>query len=109
MKNTVRVKIRIIALLLLTAALSLLLVAFNAYSSKLQYEINNINAKTQENSYKAANLQVKIQSATNVNNLEDRAFEMGLVYPTFDNIVCLKSSEDTVTDLAMALRQNGNH
>ena len=106
MKYTLKFKIKIIALLLLIAALSLLLIGFNAYSSELQYDINKINAKAQESSYKIANLQVKIQSATNVNNLEDRAFEMGLIYPSFDNILCLKTSEETVSDLAMALRQN---
>lgn len=109
MKYSAKVRTKIIVLLIIAAMICIMLVFSNAYSSKLQYEINQINAKAQESSYKIANLQVKIQSATNVNNLESRAFEMGLVYPSFDNIVSLKSSDDLVTDLAMALRQNANN
>lgn len=109
MRYSAKVRRNIILLLILTAIICILLVFSNAYSSKLQYEINQINAQAQENSYKIANLRVKIQTATNVNNLESRAFEMGLVYPSFDNIVSLKSSDDLVTDLAMALRQNANN
>ena len=106
MKSTLKIRVKVIALFVLTAAVCLLLVAFNAYSSQLQYEINDLNAQSQENSFKIANLKVKIQSATNVNNLEERAFEMGLVYPDFSNMAVLKTSEEPITDLAMALKQN---
>lgn len=106
MKNQKGFRAKLIAIFVMTALVCVMFVACNAYSSKLQYEINKINAQAQESSYKIANLQVKIHSATNVNNLESRAMEMGLVYPDFEKIITLKSGEETITDLATALRQN---
>ena len=106
MKNLSMNKIKIVICLFAAAAVGLLLVGFNAYSSKLQYEINMINAQTAEKSYEIANLEVKIESATNVNNLEERALELGLIYPDFDRIITIKSTEGVVHDFASALMQN---
>jgi len=97
---------RIVVIMLLTAMVCIAYVGFNAYSSKLQYEINKINSEIQMTEYKLANLEVKIESATNVDSLEARALEMGLIHPGFDRIITLKSAETQLTDFAMALKQN---
>ena len=99
-------KAKIIIIMILTAAICVLYVGLNAYSSKLQYEINKLNSEIQITSYKAANLEVKIQSATNVNNLEGRAMELGMIYPGFDRMVTIRNAESQPVDFAMALKQN---
>ena len=106
MRSIFKSKAQIVIFLVLIAVVCVLQVGLNAYSSKLQYEINKINSEIQITSYKAANLEVKIQSATNVNNLEGRALEMGLIYPDFDRIITVKSAETKPTDFAAALKQN---
>lgn len=106
MQSILKSRTKLIAILLAIAFVSLMLVGLNAYSSQLQYEINSVNSAIQESNYKIATLEVKIKSATNVANLEDRALAMGLVYPGFDNIVYLHESQESMQDFATALRQN---
>ena len=106
MKAIVKNKVKIIIIMILTAIVCISYVGLNAYSSKLQYEINKINSDIQITSYKAANLEVKIQSATNVRNLENKALEMGLIYPDFIRIVTIKSADTQLNDFATALKQN---
>lgn len=106
LKNKKKMVALTIMALVVTAALSIGLVALNAYSSKLQYQINSINNETQASDYRIANLQVKIKTATNVANLEDRAIQMGLVYPGFSNIVYVKDTGAGVQDFATALKLN---
>ena len=106
MKALFKNKVKIIIIMILTAVVCISYVGLNAYSSKLQYEINKINSEIQMTSYKAANLEVKIQSATSISTLEDKALEMGLIYPGFDRIVTIRNAETQPRDFAAALKQN---
>jgi len=109
MNALLRARNKLIVILLIIAIVCIGIVALNAYSSKLQYEINSLNSQVQESNYEIANLEVKIKSATNIANLEDRALAMGLVYPSFDKIVYVKLSDSVVEDFATALRQNAHN
>jgi cell division protein FtsL len=106
MKALFKNKVKIIIIMILTAVVCISYVGLNAYSSKLQYEINKINSEIQMTSYKVANLEVKIQSATNISTLEDKALEMGLIYPNFERIVTIRNAENQPRDFATALKQN---
>lgn len=99
-------KLKIVLYLFAAAAVGLLLVGFNAYSSKLQYDINDLNSQIHEKSYERANLEVKIYNSTNVTNLESRALELGLIYPDFDRIITVKGNEGMVQNFASALMKN---
>ncbi len=101
-----RNRFKIIGIMIITAAICIAYVGLNAYSSKLQYEINKINSEIQTTTYKAANLEVSIKSATSIDTLESRAMEMGLVYPSFDRIVTIRSANTQFRDFATALKQN---
>ncbi len=98
-------KTRIIALLLALAMVFIVVIFINAYSAKLQYQINTINGQIQERQREILNLQVKIKSATNINNLEQRAFELGLVYPGFDEIIYIQNDENSIQEFALALKE----
>jgi len=102
----IRGKLAVMALLVLIAGMCILLISLTAYSSTLQYEINSINNKISQSEWQQRNLEAKIKSSSNLQSLEARATEMGLVYPTFDDIVYLTNEENTVHDLAQTLRES---
>lgn len=87
----------------------LLLISFigiTAYNSKIQYEINMMNAAISEELREVQDLQLQIKRAANITNLESRAFELGLVYPEFDRIVYLHPDADNIEDFALALKES---
>ena len=106
MSRIFRDKTRILIIILLICAFCTGLVWLNAYQSKLQYEINSINNKIQGLSWDLRALEVSVKSETNITNLEEKATEMGMVYPTFTDIVYLRGDTPDVQDLALALREN---
>ena len=105
MKSIVKDKTGIVIILLVLTAFCLLLIGTTAYSSKLQYEINNLNNQISQSEWSQRNLEAQIKSANTLTSLENEAIKMGLVYPTFDEIVYLeKPSAEEPSDFALALR-----
>ena len=107
MKSVLRDKTKIIFILVAVTFLCIGLIGLTAYSTSLQYDINSINNRIQDSQWAMRNLEVEIKSANTLSNLEERAIDMGLVYPNFDEIVYLHTNSDTaaVHDLAVALRE----
>ena len=68
--------------------------------------MNNQISETQK---EIQNLQVQIKSAANITNLEARAAELGLVYPSADQIVYLETEEAGIEDFALALMESAYH
>lgn len=95
-----------VALIVMTL-LCLSLVWLTALSTSIQYDINSINNKIQDSQWTKRNLEVEIKSANTLSNLQAKATEMGLVYPSFDEIVYLETEtqDEGVHDLAVALRE----
>lgn len=105
MKSIVKDKTGIIVILLVLTLFCLALIGTTAYSSKLQYEINNINNQISQSEWSQRNLEAQIKSANTLASLEQEALDMGLVYPTFDEIVYLeKPTQEQTQDFALALR-----
>lgn len=105
MKSIVKDKTGIIVILLAVTIFCLALVGTTAYSSKLQYDINNINNKISQSEWSQRNLEAQIKSANTLSSLEKEALDMGLVYPTFDEIIYLENTaEEQTQDFALALR-----
>lgn len=99
-------RIRIIIGLLAVALLCLLIIALTAYSSSLQYDINKINNQISNQQWSQRNLEAKIKSSNTLSNLESEAFELGLVYPTFDDITYIENEkEPEVHDFALVLME----
>ena len=95
-------KARVVAGLLAMLAV----IGITAYNSKIQYDINRMNNQIAETQKEIQNLQVQIKSAANITNLENRAAELGLVYPTADQIVFLETEEGGIEDFALALMES---
>ena len=106
MSRLLKDKTKIIIVIILVCAFCTGLVWLNACSSKLQYEINSINNKIQGLTWDLRALEVDVKSETNITNLEEKATELGMVYPTFTEIVYLQGDAPDVKDLALLLREN---
>ena len=106
MSKIFRDKTRIFIIILLVCAFCTGLVWLNAYQSKLQYEINSLNNRIQGLNWDLRALEVEVKKETNITNLEEKAAELGMVYPTFTDIVYLRGDTPDVQDLALALREN---
>ena len=96
---------RVILLMIVVCIFCIAIVWISAWSSELQYDINKINSKIQQTEREVQNLQVQIKQASNINNLEMRATEMGMVFPSFDQIAYLDMGEPQIEDFATALKQ----
>lgn len=99
-------KKRIIIGLLAVTILCLTIIGIRAYTSSLQYDINKINNQIANQQWSQRNLEAQIKSANTLSNLENEALQLGLVYPTFDEIIYLENEEKPeVHDFALALRE----
>ncbi|MBQ4506116.1 MAG: hypothetical protein II971_02565 [Firmicutes bacterium] len=96
---------RIIAVIVAVFMVFLLIIGVNAYTAKLQYEINSLSRQIQESERQIQNLEVRIKSATNITNLESRALELGLIYPDFDQIVYYDQGDADIEEFALALME----
>ena len=106
MARILKKKSLIMILIIAICAFCVWLVYLNALSSKLQYEINSLNNKITESSWDMRNLEVSVKSQTNITNLEEKAAQIGMVYPGFKDIVYLRGETPVVQDFALALKEN---
>ena len=97
---------KVVAELLVIFVLMLAVIGITAYNSKIQYDINKMNNQIAETQKEIQNLQVQIKTAANITNLESRATELGLMYPTSDQIVFLEAEEGGIEDFALALMES---
>jgi cell division protein FtsB len=96
-------------LLLLTAFLGVLcigLILSTAYASSIQYNINTMIKENRVIQGEIENLNVKIESASNIQIVEARASaELGMVYPGTEQLVFIDGSKETVKDFALVLKE----
>ena len=105
MKAVLKDKTGIIVILLALTLFCIALISATAYSSRLQYDINNLNSQISQREWSQRNLEAQIKSANTLSSLENEALSMGLVYPTFDEIVYLEEpGSQELQDFALALR-----
>lgn len=105
MKAAFRDKVRILISILIVGVFFLGVITLTARSSELQYDINMLNKEIQESERMIRSLEVQIKSASNITNLEERAAELGLVYPGYDQIVYLDPEVAEIDDFALALME----
>jgi len=80
-------------------------VGITAYTAKVQYDINKLNSRIAETQTDIKMLEVRIKSASNITNLEERAIELGFVYPEFDQVRYLAADNEPMHDFALALME----
>jgi len=96
-------------LLLLTAFIGVLgvgLILSTAYAASIQYNINTMIKENRVIQGEIENLNVKIESASNIQIVEARAAaELGMVYPVAEQLVFIDGSKETVKDFALVLKE----
>lgn len=105
-QNILKIKRGAIVTILLALCVTLLFfVGLDAHTSKVQYDINQINKQIAQKEKEIANLEVKIKSATNITTIEQKALELGMIYPTFDQIVYIQGGSG-IEEFAVALMES---
>ena len=96
-------------LLLLTAFVGILcigLIVSTAYAASIQYRINTMIKENRVIEGEIENLNVKIESASNIQIVEARASsELGMIYPGAEQLVFLDGSRETVKDFPLVLKE----
>ena len=88
-----RDRFRLILLMIIICIFGIAIVGISAWSAELQYDINQINNQIQQTEREVQNLQVMIKRASNINNLQTRAEELGMVYPSADQVIYYDRSD----------------
>ena len=101
----IQFRFRMILLVLIAGVVLIGSVYLSASITDEQYEINMLDKDIQTAERSVRNLEVQIKTASNITNLEAKAFDLGLIYPTFDQIVYLEKPEEEIEDFALALMQ----
>ena len=98
-------KFKVIFSIMFVGALCLSLIVSNAYVAGVRSEINALNRQSAAIRGEIENINVLIEKAVNIRIIEERAREeLGMVFPSFNEMVFLDGSVRPPCDFAMRLR-----
>ena len=99
-------RFRLLLLTVFVGVLCIGLILSTAYAASVKY---HINAMIKENAViqgEIENLNVKIESASNIQIIEAKASaELGMVYPGAEQLVFIDGDRETAKDFALVLRE----
>ena len=99
-------KFRLVTLTVLIGILCVGLILSTAYAASVKYHINSMIKENNEIQGELENLNVKIESASNIQIVEARAStELGMIYPSSGQLVFIDGSQETVKDFALVLKE----
>jgi cell division protein FtsL len=97
---------KLIMLLLVIGVLCVAGVVSTAYATQIKYNLNEINKQNIVIQGEIDNLNVIIQEENNVAKIEDKAINLlGMVYPSYDQIVYIAEDSQTINNFASVLRE----
>lgn len=99
-------KFRMLMLTVFAGILCVGLILSTAYSASVKYHINTLIKENAVIQGEIENLNVKIESASNIQIVEAKAtIELGMVYPTAEQLVFIDGSKEAVKDFALVLKE----
>ncbi|MEL7654973.1 MAG: hypothetical protein AAGU75_03580 [Bacillota bacterium] len=99
-------KFRLLLLTVFAGVLCVGLILSTAYAASVKYHINTMIKENAVIQGEIENLNVKIESASNIQIVEARATsELGMVYPTSGQLVFVDENKETVKDFALVLKE----
>jgi cell division protein FtsL len=99
-------KFRLLFFTVFIGVLCVGLILATAYSASVKYHTNNLIKQNEVIQGEIENLNVKIESASNIQIVESRATkELGMVYPTTEQRVFVDKNKETSKDFAMVLKE----
>lgn len=99
-------KFRLLLLTALAGVLCIALILTTAYAASVKYHINTMIKENEVIQGEIENLNVKIESASNIQIVEAKAaIELGMIYPTPEQLVYIDGSKETIKDFALVLKE----
>ncbi len=99
-------KFRLLMLTVFVGVLCVGLILSTAYAASVKYHINTLIKENQVIQGEIENLNVKIESASNIQIVEEKATtELGMIYPAPEQLVFIDGSQETVKDFALVLKE----
>lgn len=99
-------RFRLILLTVFVGVLCIGLILSTAYAASVKYHINTMIKENAVIQGEIENLNVKIESASNIQIVEARATaELGMLYPTAEQLVFIDGERETVKDFALVLKE----
>lgn len=99
-------KARLMMLIVFAGLLCICLIITAAYSAQVKYNINGLLAQSDSVQGEIENLNVAIKSATSITIIEEKAIaQLGMVYPTADQIAYINTGSNDIPDFAMTLKE----
>ncbi len=92
----------VIVILLAICAVFLMFVGLDAQTSKLKYDINQLNKQIAETEKEITSLEVQIKTASNITNVEKKAMDLGMIYPDVNQIIYI-TGDSGVQEFASVL------
>ena len=95
----------LLMIIILVGVIGLGLVVTTAYAANIKYQINTTINENEILLGEIESLRVKLNEATNIQNLEDKAqTQLGMVYPKQDEFVFIAAEEKPPEDFAMIIK-----
>ena len=99
-------KFRLLILTVLIGLLCIGVILTTAYAASVKYHINTMIKENEVIQGEIENLNVKIESASNIQIVESKAAtELGMVYPTPEQLVYINGTQEAVKDFALVLKE----
>jgi cell division protein FtsL len=99
-------KLRLLLLTILIGILCIGIIIASAYAASIKVNINNIIKENAVILNEIEHLNVKIESASNIQIVEAKATaELGMTYPTASQLVYIDKSEITSKDFAFVMQE----
>jgi len=99
-------KLRLVLVTILIGILCIGMIISTAYAASIKVNINNTIKENAVIMGEIEHLNVKIESNTNIQIVESKAtVELGMIYPTANQLVYLDASEKTPKDFAFVMQQ----
>lgn len=93
--STVMVGILCISMILLTA-----------YSTSINYHLNEATQQNLAIQTEIENLSLEIEKVNNLATIEEKAFALGMTYPTTSQFVYMNDDTPEIKDFALLLKEN---
>jgi len=99
-------KFRLLLLTVLIGLLCIGVILTTAYAASVKYHINTMIKENEVIQGEIENLNVKIESASNIQIVESKAtMELGMIYPTPEQLVYIDGNQEAVKDFALVLKE----
>ncbi|MDD2216751.1 MAG: hypothetical protein PHE41_09360 [Eubacteriales bacterium] len=99
-------KARLMLLTVFVGLICICLIISAAYSAQVKYDINRMLVQSDGVRGEIENLNVAIKSASGITVIEEKAKnQLGMVYPTMDEITYIKRNNNEIQDFALTLKR----